>query len=172
MDQFLRDQSRDTVLMVHALNPRSHKAFDEAVIKCSEILGRKLKVVVVSDKRSKRAFDIKYPNNYTQIKCNTNSVIQLEKVLKPYLDSLVAVTCHHEANIPYFMNIIPHIPYLATPTEESLLWATDKVYMRRRLRAFNPKLSPAYTVVVDHTSKTIEQIERKVGYPLVVKPAG
>ncbi len=172
MDQFLRDQNRDTILMVHALNPRSHEAFDKAVVKCSEILGRQLNVLIVSDKRSKRAFDINYPKNYTQIKCNTNSVIQLEKALKPYLDSLIAVTCHHEANIPYFINIIPHVPYLATPTEESLLWATDKIYMRRRLRSFNAKLSPAYTIVADNTPKAIDRIEKQVGYPMVVKPAG
>lgn len=172
MDQFLRDQNRDTVLVVNKLSINALDDFERSIQQCSQVIGRKLKVLVVVDRRSKKALVVDYPKQYKIIRCDTTSVIQLEKALKPYLDNLLVVVCKGDANIPYFMNIIPHVPYLATPTTESLLWSTDKIYMRRRLRSHNTRLSPAYTVVKDSKRRSIEAIEHKVGFPLIVKPAG
>jgi len=64
------------------------------------------------------------------------------------------------------------VPYLNGPTEESLDWSTDKVQMRRILQAHDKSLSPPFTVINENTDAAITQIERNVGYPLVVKPAG
>jgi len=44
--------------------------------------------------------------------------------------------------------------------------------MRRLLKAHNPAITPKFTVIKDNTDVSISQIERVVGYPVVVKPAG
>lgn len=172
MDQFLRDKDRDTILVVHELGAKVLIDFQRAIDELSKILDRKIKVLVVVDKRDKKAIKAKYPASYDVIKVNTSSVIQLEKALKPYQDKLLTAVCRGDKNIPYFEEIIPFIPYLATPTQESLIWSTNKILMRRRLRSYNKRLSPAYTVVTDSSKEAIDKIEKKVGYPVVVKPAG
>ena len=116
-------------------------------------------------KKSLKFFDIKIP-------CDFHSNESIEKALRPYKDRLLAVTCRAEANIPLFQKLIPNIPYLNTPTTESLEWATNKVQMRKRLRSFEKKISPAFLVVNKSNKETIAKIEEKVSYPLMVKPAG
>lgn len=105
------------------------------------------------------------------LSCNTKSELQIQKTLAPYIDQLQAVTCRFEGAIPMLARIAPHVPYMKLPTSESLLWATNKLDMRRRLRTYNPKISPAYTVVTDISKESLDKINKKVGFPLIVKPA-
>lgn len=172
MDQYLRDPERDTILLVNGIGGRQQAYFEGAIEKMEEMLGRKLNVLIVTEKRDKSAVKREYKKTWTRVKVNTSSVIQLEKALLPYLDNLLLIVCRPEKAIPYFRNIIPHVPYLATPTMESLKWANDKIDMRRRIRVFNKKISPAYTIVEDASSKSIAKIKRKVGFPAIIKPAG
>ncbi len=104
--------------------------------------------------------------------CDTNSATSLQKMLLPYEDQIVAVTCRGEDQIPLLARVAPHLPYLLAPTSESLAWATDKILMRRRLRAYDKSIAPAFTVVSNATMTSVKKIEEKVGFPLVVKPAG
>lgn len=104
--------------------------------------------------------------------CNFDSRKSIVKTLKPIEDQLVAVTCRAESRIPDFAQIIPHVPYLQTPTSESLEWSTNKVEMRRRLMAYDPKITPRFTVVRDTSEKSLKKIEERVGFPLVIKPSG
>ncbi len=106
------------------------------------------------------------------LSCDTQSDISIQKALVPYQDELLAITCRGEDQIPLFTRIIPHVPYLRTPTSESLTWASDKILMRRRLRIHNKKIVPAYTVVSDTKKATLKKIEDKIGFPLMVKPSG
>lgn len=174
MDQFLRDPARNTVLIVNTVHPRSLKATIEAINELETLLKRKMHALVVVEKRDKSAVKQNniYPKSWKTISVNTKSVIQLEKELKPYSDKIVAITCQSEKAIPFFRNIIPQVPYLETPTMESLAWSEDKINMRRRLRAHNKRLSPAYTIIKDTTEVSIRKINREVGYPAIVKPAG
>lgn len=104
--------------------------------------------------------------------CDTTNPVEIQKALQPYQDQLVAVTCRAENQIPIFQRVIPHIPYLRTPTTESLGWATDKIWMRRRFAAHNKKITPAYSLVSDTSPAALEKIARKVGFPAIVKPTG
>lgn len=104
--------------------------------------------------------------------CNFASHKSIVKALKPIEDELLVATCRSEARIPDFAQVIPHIPYLRTPTTESLEWATNKIEMRRRLSAYDPKITPAFTVVRDTEKESLEKIASKVGFPLVIKPSG
>lgn len=104
--------------------------------------------------------------------CNTLSEKSIQETLLPYEDELLAISCRGEDYIDMFARIIPFVPYLRTPTSESLHWASDKLNMRRRLFIYNKKITPAYTVVTDTSQSSLEKIEQKVGFPLVVKPTG
>jgi biotin carboxylase len=106
------------------------------------------------------------------LKCNFNSRKSIVKALKPYENDFVGVSCRAESKIPLFAKVIPHVPFLRTPTSESLEWSTNKLEMRRRLSAYDPKITPAFTVVSDTQKRTLKTIEETVGFPLVIKPTG
>ncbi|HET8575167.1 MAG TPA: ATP-grasp domain-containing protein [Candidatus Paceibacterota bacterium] len=92
--------------------------------------------------------------------------------LRPYRDELLAVTCRMESRIEWFRKLVPFVPYLRTPTSESLSWSTNKIEMRKRFLEFDKTIAPAFHVVSDAKKKTLTTVEEKVGYPLVVKPSG
>ena len=106
------------------------------------------------------------------IRCNLNSSRAITRALKPYEDQFLAVTCRSEVNIPAFQKVIPHLPYLRTPTTESLDWATHKLKMRRRFASYDRSITPNFMVVDNAQKKTIKDIEGKIGFPLVIKPVG
>lgn len=95
---------------------------------------------------------------------------KIAEALLPYQDELVAITCRGESNIGNFISIIPHVPYLRTPTTESLRWATDKYEMRRRFKLYDPKNTPKFTLVKENAKKERQRIIEKVGFPMVIKP--
>lgn len=106
------------------------------------------------------------------IPCNTFSQTGIQSALRPYQDELLAISCRGEDYIDMFARIIPFVPYLRTPSSESLHWSSDKLEMRRRLFTHNKKIAPAYTIVTDASQSSLTKIEKKVGFPLVVKPTG
>ena len=84
---------------------------------------------------------------------------------------MLAIVCRGEKHIADFAKIVPFVPYLRTPNKEALIWATDKIEMRKRLTAYNKQLSPAHIVVEDAKETTIKKIKEKISFPLMVKPA-
>jgi len=106
------------------------------------------------------------------ISCDTHTPQAIQEAVYPYRKQLKAVTCRAEDQMPLFSRLIPFVPYLRTPSSESILWSSNKLLMRRRFASYSKKLSPPYTVVADTTKKTIQAIEKKVPYPMIVKPAG
>jgi len=104
--------------------------------------------------------------------CNFDSPESLTQCVKAYEDEFLAVTARSEKNIPYLRTVIPYVPYLRTPTQDSLTWATNKIEMRKRFGAYDKSMSPAYMVVSDAKKKTLKAITEKIGTPLVIKPAG
>lgn len=105
-------------------------------------------------------------------KINLTSETTILKSLRPYLDELLAVTCRSEATINQFAKIIPFLPYLRTPSAQSLLWSVDKLSMRKRFKSYKPKITPRYKIVSDSSQETIHAVQEKVGFPLIVKPTG
>lgn len=104
--------------------------------------------------------------------CDFSSSRSIIATLAPYHHELAAVTCRAESKIMQFAKLIPYIPYLRTPTSESLEWSVNKIKMRSRFKAYNKKITPKYHIVKDATNKTRMVLEEKVGFPLVIKPAG
>lgn len=106
------------------------------------------------------------------VRCDFSSPLKIQKAISPYESRFLAVTCRAEKNIPLLKKAIPHIPYINTPTESSLDWTTDKVRMRQLLRDYDKSISPKFLVVHDASQETLDKIEKKVGFPLMIKPAG
>ncbi len=94
----------------------------------------------------------------------------IAEALAPYQDQIKAITCRSESNISRFIEVIPHVPYLRTPTTESLMWSTDKLEMRRRFAILAKQYSPKYTIARENTKGERKRIIEKIGFPLVVKP--
>lgn len=105
------------------------------------------------------------------IYCDLSKSLKITKALLPYQERLLAVTCRGDKNIADFARVIPCVPYLKTATSESLFWAVDKISMRERLKVYDPKITPRFLVISDCTKETINEVKKKVGFPLVIKPA-
>ncbi len=104
------------------------------------------------------------------IECDLNDPRKIAEALAPYQDSLYAITCRSESHMSRFVQIIPHVPYLRTPTTESLMWATDKLEMRRRFALLAKKYTPKYAVVKENTKAERKRVIDKVGFPMIFKP--
>jgi len=106
------------------------------------------------------------------IKCDTKSQAAIQKALMPYQNHILTVTCRSEDQIPLLSRVLPNVPYVAAPSIPSLGWASDKIQMRRRLYNFDPSITPTFQVVNDTKKKTLEDLNTKVGFPMIVKPTG
>lgn len=94
----------------------------------------------------------------------------LQEALAPYQDQLCAITSRAESYLKDFIKIIPFVPYLYTPTPESLQWASDKRLMRRHFRVYDSSISPKYTLIKNAEDDEIDRVIDKVGLPMIVKP--
>lgn len=172
MAQFQEALVRDTVLVVGA--PRL-ETFSALNLYADEY-EKKIKIVVIADRRRlktlQRINKLKESKEFKLLVCNFSSPADLKKCIDPIASSLLAVTAQFENVIPDFKKLLPHVPYLHTPTSESLEWSTDKVKMRRLLKAFDPKITPKFHVVKEVNQDTIEKVVKNVGFPLIVKPNG
>lgn len=106
------------------------------------------------------------------IPCDLSDSLQIEGALMPYKEELLAITARSpESNIADIIKIIPHLPYIKTPTSESLIWATDKIRMRQQLSMYDKEIVPSFSVVESASPKILKELKNKVGYPMVIKPA-
>ena len=96
---------------------------------------------------------------------------KIAEALLPYQETLIAVTARGEEGANKLREVIPHVPYLRTPTAESLLWATDKYEMRKRFNLYDKKITPKFTKVKENTKTERLRVVVKIGFPMVVKPA-
>jgi len=133
--------------------------------------GQKLRVMLLYDSRVRDVHE-KMKNKELDIvvSCDFSNKAKITEALKPYESELLAITCRSEQSLSRFAQIIPHVPYLRTPSTESLLWAADKYEMRKRFRAYDKKITPAFTLVKNNTVAERSRITKKVGFPMVVKP--
>ncbi len=172
MSLFREATHRDIILFINGIRPSTI----EAIETYRNRYDKPVEVLIIVDQRKKKllAEAKEYSKNkkVTVISCNTGMPVQIKEALRPYTERLLAVSSQFENSIPDLKRVLPHVPYLNGSTHDSLEWSTDKIQMRRMLRAQKKSISPSYTIIEDLSEKSIEKIERKVGYPLVVKPAG
>ncbi len=108
----------------------------------------------------------------TVLRCAYNKPASIAKTLTPIRDHIVAVISRGEEKVGRLRKLIPHVPYIPLPTESSLEWATDKMLMRQQFEAYDPTITPTFSIVKETTPETIAKIKKTVGFPLVMKPAG
>jgi len=146
----------------------------DAVKQYQRLKKKKYRIALLHDSRQKL-------DKYTQaalervdivLSCDTKDHIAVQKTLLPYTNELLAVTCRSEKNIPVLSRVIPNVPFLRTPTTDSLRWSSDKISMRQRLRNYDENIAPHFAVISDLSKEAIKKVEENVGYPLIVKPAG
>ncbi len=165
-----RAKQKNIIVFVHKV----HDYMIRSVREYEKARGTKLRIALLTDLRHPSK-DI-HPEASALVdfdwSCDTYSPQAIQKLLRPFEEEILAVTSRGDDGIPLLSRVIPHMPYLKTPTTESLLWATDKVWMRRRLTIYNKKITPSYTLVQDLSRASVEKIETKVGYTAIIKPAG
>lgn len=149
---FVENISKDQVLTVKKYNP-----------KIKTLLIRDIKRKPADEGRKLVCDYVEYVDYYNEFK--------LAEALEPYQERLLAITARAEIGVQYFIKVIPHIPYLRTPSAESLQWCLDKYKMRRRLKLGCPEHTPAFTKVKSNTKEERERIIKKVKFPMVIKPA-
>lgn len=109
---------------------------------------------------------------FEEVICDFSDPISIQAALAPYRERLLLATCSSERNQPYLAKLIPHIPYLLEPTESSLEWATHKSKMRELLASYDPALTPKTHTVYSSAGKEIDEVVRRLTFPVIVKPTG
>jgi len=130
--------------------------------------GKKYRIMIIRDSRVRKPEAFVEHDIY--IECDFSKPWKIAEALFPYQEELLVFTCRFEQSIARFAAIIPHVPYLRTPTTESLFWATDKYEMRKRLRIYDKKHSTKFTWVKENTKKERARVVEKVSFPMIVKP--
>lgn len=133
--------------------------------------GGSLRVMLMRDERiSTKKNHADTPGLDLYVECDFSKPHRIAAALLPYQDELLAITCRSEQYMRRFIDVLPHVPYLRTPTTESLKWASDKYEMRKRFRLYNKRLTPKFTLVKANTKEERERITKKVGFPMIIKP--
>ena len=135
------------------------------------LFGRTLRVMLLRDSRVPTRKDHQTIAGLNiVISCDFSKPSKIVEALLPYQEELLAITCRSEQYMGRFIEVLPHVPYLRTPTTESLKWASDKYEMRKRFRLYDKKLTPKFTLVKKNLKDERERIIKKIGFPMIIKP--
>jgi hypothetical protein len=150
------------VMKVPKSAPKSIRAYQR-------ISGTKYKILLIQEEKYQSDGEV---GRYDfLVRCDFERPQSIATALMPFQNKLLAITCTGDNNIARFAKVIPHVPYLRTSTTESLRWATDKYEMRKRFKLFDSTITPKFTRIKDMSHAECERIIKKIGFPLIVKPA-
>jgi len=158
---------RDIILFVQ----KSFANTNAEVKEFGEKRGTPFRIAVLYDETKKHLYK-KVDGVDIELWCNFDKPLSIDAALMPYMHEFAAVTCRWETYIHKFANIIPHVPYVKTPTQKSLLWSVDKIMMRKKFAAYDKKITPKFMVIKALTDTTFAEVREKIGFPVVIKPAG
>jgi biotin carboxylase len=135
-------------------------------------IGGPIRVMLLRDERVAYKKKLKNaPGLDIYVACDFSKPSKIAEALLPYQDELLAVSCRSEQYMRRFIEVLPHLPYLRTPTTESLKWASDKYEMRKRFRLYDKTITPKFTLIENNTKRERERIIKNIGFPMIVKPA-
>lgn len=158
------------VLYINDFFPEFANAFTEL----SQELGRPLRGIMLIDaERKTNGKNLPDKDNFfEEIVVDFFDDVALKKVIAPLEEHLLLVSCDSERSQLYFKQVIPHVPYVHTPTESSIDCSTNKGKMRERMIAYDKSLSPNVVVANDSSEETIKGILQQLHFPVIVKPTG
>lgn len=134
-------------------------------------VGQKFRIMLLWDSKVKDHKNAKAdPAIDMVLECDFSKPEKIAAALLPFQDEFLAITCRSEQSMARFAAVIPHLPYLRTPTTESLLWASDKYEMRKRMKMYDASITPKFTLVKENSKKERTRIIEKIGFPMIVKP--
>jgi len=160
----------DIIFFVNEI-PDDVEILKEDLINYGKKVKKNFRLAVIRDTRRVQV-EPNYPEDVIYLSCDFSDPIKIQKTLLPYKNEILAVTSRSEVNIESFAKLVPNVPYLKTPTSESLDWASQKTMMRKRFSTYDKKITPKFFVLKDKSKGTIQKIKEKIGFPLVVKPSG
>ena len=144
----------------------------ESIRKYGKAEKKKFRIMLIVDSRAKNKKALKdYEDLDILLEVDFSKPSKIAEKLLPYQEELLAISCRAESHMAKFIAVIPHVPYLRTPSTESIEWATDKLKMRKRLALYDKKNTPKFTMVKDTTKTERARVIEKVGFPMIVKPA-
>ncbi len=143
----------------------------ESIRRYEKETGNKYRIMLLRDIKVKDKGDGEInPSISITLDIDFSKPEKIAEALLPYQDELLAITCRSEQSMARFVEVIPHVPYLRTPSTESLRWASDKYEMRKRMRLYDSSIIPKFTLVKDATKKERIRIIEKIGFPMIIKP--
>jgi biotin carboxylase len=143
----------------------------ESIREYEKSTGKKYRIMLLWDSRIKDSHGLKTaPGVDIVVECDFSKPEKIAAGLLPYQDDLLAITCRGEEHIARFAAVIPHVPYLRTPSTDSIRWASDKYEMRKRMKLYDPAITPKFTLIKENTKKERQRVIEKIGFPLIVKP--
>ncbi len=143
----------------------------ESIRAYEKTTGAKYRILLLWDSKIKDVDNKKdNPGIDFVVDCDFSKPEKIAIALLPYQEELLAITCRSEQSMSRFAAVIPHVPYLRTPTTESLMWASDKYEMRKRMKLYDPSITPRFTLVKENSKKERARITEKIGFPMIIKP--
>lgn len=160
--------NRNKILFVNSFSPSQA----EAVKKFAKLTGKPVEPLVLMDHKKVISQWVKDSKDIMLLTVDISDTEALQNCLKPYTDDILTATFLGDGNAPFFRKVIPLIPHCVLPTETSLKWTTEKIQMRGLLRNYDKSIAPSFIVAHDASPETINKIQKRVNYPVVVKPSG
>ncbi|MEX0935020.1 MAG: ATP-grasp domain-containing protein [Candidatus Paceibacterota bacterium] len=134
---------------------------------------KKFRFLLLHDKDKKKLSAVEEKLEYFDFieKVDFGSVKSVGKVVNKYQGYLkAAIAGGGESNVVRYSKVVPFVTYLNVPTASSLKCATDKLLMRRRLKAFDKNITPVYSLLRKNTEKKVSRAIKKIGFPMIIKP--
>ncbi|HSX05904.1 MAG TPA: ATP-grasp domain-containing protein [Candidatus Saccharimonadales bacterium] len=164
------DPARNVVVSVRGVEP----GLVTAVKKLEQRLGRSLIGIDLVDKKAiNNKYRIKDETGlFKEIICDFDDAVELQQVLKPYIDTALVATCRLEEAIKDFRRAMCYLPYISTSSEASLTWCTQKRLMRDKMWAYDSKLVPKYKSLASYDPTSLSTDLEDFEFPVIVKPNG
>jgi biotin carboxylase len=162
---------KSIVLAIDDVEPGLVKALE----KHGQRLGHKLEGVVLANSHYPdfRERNRDATGTFTEIFCDYDKPEEIKAALAPYRDKLLVVTCRQESSIDALRKVVPWLPEdLNAPSEDSLLWSTEKKLMRDKMSAYDASLTPRYDYLTRYDPAQIQHIASEYAFPVIVKANG
>jgi hypothetical protein len=161
------------ILFINALRPATFSAISEY----EQLTGQKFEPVVLVDCNIKDAItarngQLDHLDRVRFIAVDFDDAKSIREALFSIKNNIFAVVSQYENSVLELKKLVPYLPYLPTPTESSLVWATEKKFMRDLMRAYDETLVPYYKEVHNVDDTILTEIETQTVYPLIIKPSG